>query len=110
MSGDGDGDEPWSEGDLFDLDSALSFGARIEEIAVFLRREVEDVERKALGRTRPNKPKPPRHDAFETYLAGITEHQSAAISVGALVEDDAGRSAREQLCQLRLALAKRSLE
>jgi hypothetical protein len=60
MSGDGDGDEPWSEGDLFDLDSALSFGARIEEIAVFLRREVEDVERKALGRTRPNKPQPPR--------------------------------------------------
>jgi hypothetical protein len=51
MSGDGDGDEPWSEDDLFDLDSALSFGAHIEEIAVFLRREVEDVERKAFERT-----------------------------------------------------------
>jgi hypothetical protein len=48
MGGDDDGDEPWSEDDLFDLDSALSFGAHIEEIAVFLRREVEDVERKAF--------------------------------------------------------------
>jgi hypothetical protein len=38
MSGIGDGEESWSEDDLFDLDSALSFGARIEEIAVFLRR------------------------------------------------------------------------
>jgi hypothetical protein len=51
MGGDDDGDEPWSEDDLFDLDSALSFGAHIEEIAVFLRREVEDVERKAFERT-----------------------------------------------------------
>jgi hypothetical protein len=40
MSGIGDGEESWSEHDLFDLDSALSFGARIEEIAVFLGREV----------------------------------------------------------------------
>jgi hypothetical protein len=54
VSGNGDGEEPWSEDDLFDLDSALSFGARIEEIAVFLRREVDDVERKALERNRPN--------------------------------------------------------
>jgi hypothetical protein len=52
MSGNDDGDEPWSEDDLFDLDSALSFGACIEEIAVFLRREVEDVERKAFERNR----------------------------------------------------------
>jgi hypothetical protein len=40
--------------DLFDLDNALSFGARIEEIALFLRREVEDVERKTFERHRPN--------------------------------------------------------
>jgi hypothetical protein len=53
MNGNEDGDEPWSEDDLFDLDSALSFGAPIEEIAVFLRREVEDVERKAFERNRP---------------------------------------------------------
>jgi hypothetical protein len=53
MSGHEDGDEPWSEDDLFDLDSALSFGACIKEIAVFLRREVEDVERKAFERNRP---------------------------------------------------------
>jgi hypothetical protein len=52
MSGNDDGDEPWSEDDLFDLDSALSFGACIEEIAVFLRREVEDVERKVFERNR----------------------------------------------------------
>jgi hypothetical protein len=58
MSGDGDGDEPWSDADLFDLDSALSFGAHIEEIALFLRREVEDVERKAFERTRPSSANP----------------------------------------------------
>lgn len=57
MSGIGDAEEPWSEDDLFDLDSTLSFGARIEEIAVFLRREVEDVERKAFERNRPNSAK-----------------------------------------------------
>ena len=57
MSGDGDGEEPWSEDDLFDLDSALSFGAHIEEIAIFLRREVEDVERKAFERHRPSSAK-----------------------------------------------------
>jgi hypothetical protein len=55
MSGIGDG--AWSEDDLFDLDSALSFGARIEEIAVFLGREVEDVERKAFERNLPNSAK-----------------------------------------------------
>jgi hypothetical protein len=57
MSGICDAEEPWSEDDLFDLDSTLSFGARIEEIAVFLRREVEDVERKAFERNRPNSAK-----------------------------------------------------
>jgi hypothetical protein len=53
MSGNHDGEESWSEDDLFDLDSALSFGACIEEIAVFLGREVEDVERKAFERNGP---------------------------------------------------------
>ena len=57
MSGIGDGEESWSEHDLFDLDSALSFGARIEEIAVLLGREVEDVERKAFERNLPNSAK-----------------------------------------------------
>jgi hypothetical protein len=55
VGGNEDGDEPWSEDDLFDLDSALSFGACNEEIAVFLRREVEDVERKAFERDRPRR-------------------------------------------------------
>jgi hypothetical protein len=58
MSGDGDGDEPWSDADLFDLDSTLSFGANIEEIALFLRREVADVERKAFERSRPSSANP----------------------------------------------------
>jgi hypothetical protein len=58
MKENGDGEEPWSEDDLFDLDSALSFGANIEEIAVFLRREVEDVEQKAFKRNRPNSANP----------------------------------------------------
>jgi hypothetical protein len=57
MSGIGDGEESWSEDDLFDLDSTLSFGARIGEIAVFLRREVEDVETKAFKRNLPNSAK-----------------------------------------------------
>jgi hypothetical protein len=56
-SGVGDGEESWSEDDLFDLDSTLSFGARIGEIAVFLRREVEDVETKAFKRNLPNSAK-----------------------------------------------------
>jgi hypothetical protein len=42
---------------LFDLDSALSFGTRIEENAVLLGREVEDVERKAFERNLPNSAK-----------------------------------------------------
>src|SRR5947207_1556597 len=57
MSGNDDGEDPWSEDDLFDPDSALAFGARIEGIAVFLRREVEDVERKAFERNRSNSAK-----------------------------------------------------
>jgi hypothetical protein len=72
MSGNDDGEDPWSEDDLFDPDSALAFGARIEEIAVFLRREVEDVERKAFERNRSNSAKrvrnilrpPPRHESL----------------------------------------------
>jgi hypothetical protein len=58
MKENGDGEEPWSEDDLFGLDSALSFGANIGEIAFFLRREVEDVERKAFKRNRPNSANP----------------------------------------------------
>ena len=54
MGGIGDGEESWSEDDLFDLDSGLSFGARIEKIAVFLRRKIEDVERSECERNRPN--------------------------------------------------------
>ena len=78
MSGDGGGEVPWSEADLFDRDSALSFGARIEEIAVFLRREVEDVERRAFERNRPNsaKPTPDRPNR----LRGDFEERPAASS------------------------------
>jgi hypothetical protein len=42
--------EPWSENDLFDLESALAFAGRIEEIAIFLGREVQEVRRKASER------------------------------------------------------------
>jgi hypothetical protein len=49
-----DGEEPWTEEDLFDLDSALAFGGSIEEIATFLRREVEEVQRKASERNLPD--------------------------------------------------------
>jgi hypothetical protein len=37
----------WTEDELFDLDSALTCGGEIEEIADFLAREVSEVERKA---------------------------------------------------------------
>jgi hypothetical protein len=40
----------WTEDDLFDLDSALACGGKIEEIADFLTREVAEVERKAYER------------------------------------------------------------
>jgi|HubBroStandDraft_2_1064218.scaffolds.fasta_scaffold974947_1 hypothetical protein len=49
-----DGEEPWSEEDLFDLDSALAFGGSIEEIAIFLKRDVEEVQRKASERNWPD--------------------------------------------------------
>jgi hypothetical protein len=45
-----DGTEPWSEDDLFGLDSGLAFGGDIEEIANFLGRDVEEVRRKASER------------------------------------------------------------
>ena len=45
-----DGAEPWSEDDLFSLDSGLAFGGDIEDIANFLGREVEEVRRKAWER------------------------------------------------------------
>jgi hypothetical protein len=43
---------PWSEDELFGLDSALDWGGSIEEIADFLGREVGEVERKASERIR----------------------------------------------------------
>ena len=48
-----DGEEPWSEDDLFGLESALAFAGSIEEIAIFLGREVQDVRRKASERGWP---------------------------------------------------------
>jgi hypothetical protein len=45
-----DGDKPWSENDLFDLESALAFAGNVEEIAIFLSREVQEVRRKASER------------------------------------------------------------
>jgi hypothetical protein len=79
MSGNGDGQAPWSEDDLSDLDSALSFRARIGEIAVFLRREVEPVKRNAfernwsnsakLGLKAPNRPNSLRVDFEERPTA-----------------------------------------
>jgi hypothetical protein len=44
------GQKPWTEDDIFDLDSALACGGDIEEIADFLTREVAEVERKASER------------------------------------------------------------
>ena len=41
---------PWSEDELFGLDSALDWGGSIEDIADFLGREVAEVERKASER------------------------------------------------------------
>ena len=46
----GNGYKPWSEDDLFDLDSAFAWGGGIKEIARFLGREVPPVERKAWER------------------------------------------------------------
>ena len=48
-----DGEKPWSEDDLFDLDSALDWGGTIEDIADFLGREVAEVRRKACERDLP---------------------------------------------------------
>jgi hypothetical protein len=50
MKGNREGQESWSEDDLFDLDSALAWGGNIEDIADFLGREVSEVERKASER------------------------------------------------------------
>jgi hypothetical protein len=44
------GERPWTDDDLFDLDSALACGGDIEEIANFLTREIAEVERKACER------------------------------------------------------------
>jgi hypothetical protein len=50
MKGSRDGHKPWSEDELFDLDSALAWGATSEDIADFLGRDVVEVERKASER------------------------------------------------------------
>jgi hypothetical protein len=52
MKGNRDGQKPWSEDELFGLDSALDWGGSIEDIADFLGREVAEVERKASERNR----------------------------------------------------------
>ena len=49
-----DGEKPWSEDDLFDLDSALNWGGTAEDIADFLGREVAEVQRKAAERNLPD--------------------------------------------------------
>ena len=54
MYGYGGGEKPWSEDDLFDLDSALDWGGTAEDIADFLGREVAEVERKAAERNLPD--------------------------------------------------------
>jgi len=51
---DRDGQKPWSEDDLFDLDSALDWGGTAEDIADFLGREVAEVQRKAAERNLPD--------------------------------------------------------
>jgi hypothetical protein len=48
------GEKPWSEDDLFDLDSALDWGGTAEDIADFLGREVAEVQRKAAERSLPD--------------------------------------------------------
>jgi hypothetical protein len=48
-----DGEKPWSEDDLFDLDSALDWGGSIEDIADFLGRDVAEVRAKACERDLP---------------------------------------------------------
>jgi hypothetical protein len=49
-----DGEKPWSEDDLFDLDSSLDWGGTVEDIADFLGREVAEVQRKAAERSLPD--------------------------------------------------------
>jgi hypothetical protein len=49
-----DGEKPWSEDDLFDLDSALDWGGTAEDIADFLGRDVAEVQRKAAERSLPD--------------------------------------------------------
>jgi hypothetical protein len=48
-----DSQEPRTEDDLFDLDSALAWGGEIHDIADFLGRDVAEVERKAYKRNLP---------------------------------------------------------
>jgi hypothetical protein len=53
MKGNRDGQTPWSDDDLFDMDSALAWGGDIHDIADFLSRDVAEVERKAYERNLP---------------------------------------------------------
>jgi hypothetical protein len=53
MKGNREGQEPWTEDDLFDLDSALACGGDINDVADFLSRDVAEVERKAYERNLP---------------------------------------------------------
>jgi hypothetical protein len=53
MKGNRDGQKPWSDDDLFDLDSSLAWGGDIHDIADFLSRDVAEVERKAHERNLP---------------------------------------------------------
>ena len=43
-----DEDKPWSEMDLFDLENGLTRGDTIAELADFLMRREDEVERKAI--------------------------------------------------------------
>jgi hypothetical protein len=44
-----DGEKPWSEDDLFDLESALAWGGNIKDIADFLSREVGRFDKRLLN-------------------------------------------------------------
>ena len=58
-----DGEKPWSEDDLFDLESAIAWGGNIKDIADFLSREVGEIQQKAaelnlLGTQEKRQPAP----------------------------------------------------
>jgi hypothetical protein len=53
--GNRNGDDPWSETDLADLQNELELGATVEEIADFLSRDADEVKAKIdeLGYVQP---------------------------------------------------------